>query len=333
MRRFLTILLCITLSLTVFTGCSSSNKKTEDETKKEKIVKKDPLTLDAFDKRFKESSYYENMSAEDTKVTTKIADDKSKYTVSMNIAGTKYKTTLTFKDGKLTGTLSQDASGYLTYMLMNYFANDVAIYFGQPRGVVDYMFSTVSNLGTVGDFDKYGIIITDNEISISLNNMDFKDYKITALTISDDALNTAISSNSTSDKEANITHDSPISVSNGFISLTTNNSDKNVYEFNLVALTKNDYDVKQAVYDTIIKTSGYYNNGDSEFMKKFLVDKKDLEKSKKSEDSKLELIVNDEEKVNSVVEYNKFAKDEFTVYTIKFNKDLVTPVSKETKKK
>lgn len=333
MRRFLTMLLCIVLTLSVFTGCSTEKKETKEDTKKEEVVKKDPLTLESFDKRFKESSYYKNMSAEDTKVTTKIADDASKYTVTMNISGTKYKTTLTFADGKLTGKLSQDASGYLTYMLMNYFANDTAIYFGQPRGVVDYMFSTVSNLGTVGDYDKYGIIITDNEISISLNNMDFKDYKVTALTVSDDALDSAISANSTSDKEANITDDSPISVSNGFISLTTNNSDKNVYELNLVALTKNEYDIKQAVYDTIIKTSGYYNNGDSEYMKKFLADKKDLEKSKKSEDSKLELIVNDEEKVNSVVEYNKFAKDEFTVYTVKINKDLVTPVSKETKKK
>lgn len=333
MRKLLILLMCVTMSLTMVTGCSSKKEESKSDVKKAEVVKKDPLTLKSFDERFKESTYYKNMTSNDSKVVTKIADDGTKYTVTMNISGTKYKATMTFEDGKLTGTLSQDASGYLSYMLMNYFANDVAIYFEQPRGVVDYMFSTVSNLGTVGDFDKYGIVVSDNEISISLNKMDFSKYKVTALTLTDDAMDTAISNNSTSDKEANISDETPISVSNGFLSLTTNNSDKTVYEINLVALTDNDYNVEKAAYESLVKAAGYYNNGDTKFIEKFLTSEKDIEKSKKSEDSKLEFIVNDEEKVNSVVEYNGFDKKEFKVYTLKFNKDTVTPVSKSTKKK
>ncbi len=333
-KKILILTLCIAMTVTALVGCGSSKTTESEEKKVTEVKKKDPLTLEDFDKRFKESSYYKNMTSDkNTKVKTKISDDKSKYTVTMTISGTKYKASLDYKDGKLTGKMEQNASGYLTYMIMNYFANDISQYFEQPRGVVDYMFSLVTDLGTVGDYDKYGLLITDNDISISLNNMDFSGYKVTALSLQDKAITTAIQSSNTDDtSSATIAGDNSVSISNGFISLTTNNSDKDVYELNIVALTKNKYDVEKAVYDTIIRIAGYYNNGDSKYMSDFLKSKDDLAKAKKSSDSNIEYLINDEERVNSVVKYNGFDKDEFKVYTLKINRKCVNPVASEESK-
>lgn len=339
-KKILTLTLCIAMTVTALVGCGSEKTTVKEDKKVTEVKKKDPLTLENFDKRFKESAYYKNMTSDkSTKVATKISDDKSKYTVTMTISGTKYKTSLDYKDGKLTGKMEQNASGYLTYMIMNYFANDVSQYFEQPRGVVDYMFSLVTDLGTVGDYDKYGLLITDKDISISLNNMDFSEYKVTALSLQDKAITTAIEStqaaqSSQQDKGSNptIAGDESVSISNGFISLTTNNSDKDVYELNIVALTNNKYDVEKAVYETIARIAGYYNNGDNKYMTDFLKSESDLAKAKKSSDGNLEYLINNKERVDSVVKYNGFSTDEFKVYTLKINRKCVNPVASEKSK-
>lgn len=304
-------------------GCGKDNKPaktteaTTEQATTEAVREVTPLTLGEMDKLLLDSAFVSQMKQNGSTVTTTVGD--TTYEVKLVINETEYTCTFNYEDNVLSSELKQDASGYLAYMFSNYIANVVSDNFGNGAGYIDYLYNTAQQTGELaGDFEKYGFSISSNEVKISLNDINFTDYDLRDVALTEDDISNYLATDGTyifSDKYS-------ISISNGFISLTTDNNAADWYEVNIVALDNGKLDTKQSVYDTFSTVAGYYNNGDNTFFTGVVT--KDM-KSVSTDDLTFE--VNNPEKLLSVITTSTLKEDDFTVYTLKFKRTLVNPVT------
>jgi hypothetical protein len=325
MRRIKLYVATMTLAgVMLLGGCGKTEEvaevTTEEATTEEPVREVVPLTLADMDKMLTESSFIKQMQDSGSTITTEVTD--SAYTITVGMSGAEYACTFSYADGVLTGELSADAQGYLTYLMSNYIANEASEHFGNDRGYIDYLYSLSD--GTVGSLEEYGFELSSDQIQISLNDINFTDMELGDVSVSEDKIKEYLDSD-----DSFITTDNyGISVSNGFISLTTNNSDKNWYEINVVALNNDKLDMNNAVYFTFTNVCGFYNNGDVKFFTDEVSSSMmDVEK----EDITFQ--INNAEKVASVVDTADLDESQFTVYTLRFKTDKVTPITESTEQK
>lgn len=318
--------LVVTLSLacaTTLTACGgksdtpkSADVTTEESTTEEKVREVTPLTLGDMDKLLLDSAYINQMKQNGSTVTTTVGDNS--YDIKLGINGAEYSCSFEYSDNTLIAKLSQDAGGYLAYMFSNYIANVVSDNFDNGIGYVDYLYSQAQKGTVAGDFEKYGFSISDEEVKISLNDVNFTELDLRDVALTEDDISDYLSSES-----AYIFNDKySVSISNGFLTLTTDNNAADWYEINVVAIDNGILDTKSSVYDTLATVTGYYNNGDNSFFTKVV--SKDM-KSVTSDD--LVFTINDGDKTLSVTTTSTLKDGQFTVYTLKFKRCIVKPVT------